>query len=354
MQLIQIQSDKKSTTSVLIIYTGGTLGMVYDKNGQLIPFDFEQILRKVPELKQLDCELSIYSFEKLIDSSNVAPEDWINIAGIIEKYYNDFDGFVLLHGTDTMAYTASALSFLLEGLNKPVICTGAQLPIGAIRNDARRNLVTSIQVAATPPEHDAHIREVCIYFNDVLLRGNRSKKTESILFDAFHSENYPPLAKVGVNIEYNFGAFLPKNSQYHLKTHTRLSADVGILKLFPGISETFVHSVLQVNELKGIVLETYGSGNAPTLSWFTQALGNAIEKGLVIFNVSQCLGGKVVQGRYETSRHLLDLGVISGDDITTEAAVTKMMFLFGLDLPLAKVREILPVAIRGEMSKGSA
>jgi L-asparaginase len=338
-------------SSILIIYTGGTLGMAYDKaHRNLVPFDFEQILKKMPELRQFECELTVFSFETLIDSSNVSPAIWIQLAETIGKHYDKYDGFVVLHGTDTMAYSASALSYLLEGLNKPVIFTGAQLPIGAVRNDARRNLSTSIEIAAAKENGQAIVPEVAVFFNDMLLRGNRVRKIESTLFDAFHSENYPELAKVGIHIAYNHPVIRTVNLDKRLRTYTQMADSVAILKLFPGINEQGVKGILGIAGLKGIVLETYGSGNAPTAAWFIKALQEAIDTGVIIYNVSQCIGGQVVLGRYATSRHLLEIGVVSGGNITTEAAITKLMFLLAQNIAHADRIRLLATNLRGEMS----
>jgi L-asparaginase len=351
---VHIQSNTHASPAqnkVLIIYTGGTLGMTYDKKQRnLVPFPFEQILRKVPELRELACELTVVSFEKLIDSSNMKPTIWIQLAELINAHYHTYDGFVVLHGTDTMAHSASALSFLLEGLQKPVIFTGAQLPISALRTDARRNLLTSIEIAIAKQGDTALVPEVAIFFNDSLLRGNRARKVESSHFDAFQSENYPELAKVGIHIQYNHKAINPHNPLDFLQVHTKMDNNVAILKIFPGISEKIVRSILEIDDLHGVVLETFGSGNAPTDKWFIKAIQEAVERKTWIYNVSQCIGGLVMQGRYATSQAFADLGVVSGKDITSEAAIVKMMFLLAQDLPETQVRLRLAHALRGEMS----
>lgn len=348
---INTAAPRQAQSAVMLIYTGGTLGMVYDKeSNHLIPFNFENILKKMPELRQFECELTVFSFPKLIDSSNVQPDFWIELAQIICENYENYDGFVVLHGTDTMAYSASALSFLLDGLAKPVIFTGAQLPIGAIRNDARRNLVTSIQIASTKTNGQAIVPEVCIFFNHVLLRGNRSRKVESTHFDAFHSENYPALAKVGIHIDYNTTAISRPPTGQLLKYYNLMSQNVVILKLFPGITKRVLESILAIQDLKGLVLETYGSGNAPTDKWFIDLLAKVVEQDILIYNVSQCIGGKVIQGRYETSKELQEIGVIGGSDITSEAAITKLMFLLGQNLPISTIKSQLNTSLRGEMA----
>ncbi|GAB3284073.1 asparaginase [Larkinella harenae] len=340
-----------SRSSVLVIYTGGTLGMVYDRhNDQLVPFDFEQILDRVPEIRRLDFELTVIVLDELIDSSNMKPSNWINLARIIRDNYTAYDSFVILHGTDTMAYTASALSFLLEGLNKPVILTGAQLPIGVARSDARENFITAMEIAAAQENGEPIVPEVCIYFNSLLLRGNRAKKKESVHFNAFHSENYPHLAMAGVNIEYNKPFIRPCQPESTLTVYEAMNTEVVVLPLFPGIQPSIINSILRIPGLKGLVLESYGAGNAPTEAWFLNALENAIQQGLIIFNVSQCDGGRVTQGRYQTSKQLDAIGVLSGSDCTVEAAVTKLMFLLANETDPEMIKKRLVNPICGEMS----
>lgn len=345
-------SPEPTTGSVLVIYTGGTLGMVYERKGnQLVPFDFQQIIEKVPEIGRLDFDITFLSLSEPIDSSNMNPEIWIELAGIIGAHYDQYDSFVILHGTDTMAYTASALSYLLENLNKPVILTGAQLPIGVARSDARENVITALELAAAKNEAGHPIiTEVCIYFNSFLLRGNRSKKKESSDFNAFHSENYPPLATAGVRIEYNLPYIKPFQEAQNLKVHKTFDNQVAFIKMFPGISQQVVESILNIDGLKGVVLETYGAGNATTETWFLNAISSAIEKDIIIYNVSQCDGGRVSQGQYQTSKFLKQVGVVSGSDITAEAAITKMMYVFGKESDPQKCIEMLASPIRGEMS----
>jgi L-asparaginase len=344
-------TNKHRNISVLMIYTGGTLGMAYDNiSNSLIPFDFEQILVNVPEIKRLDFELSILALPKAIDSSNMKPEIWVELARIIKDNFDDYDAFVILHGTDTMAYTASALSFLLENLSKPVILTGAQLPIGAARTDARENLITALEIASARIDGRPIVPEVAIYFNSYLLRGNRAKKKESSQFNAFHSENYPALAEVGVTIEYNFPYIKPYRPDLPLILHELLDENVMILKLFPGISQKIIHNVLTISRLNGIVLETYGAGNAPSDEWFLTELKDAIDRNIVILNVSQCDGGRVIQGKYQTGKRLQEIGITSGSDLTTEAAITKMMYLFGKETQVEKIRYLLQTEICGELS----
>jgi len=345
-------SPEPTQGRVLVIYTGGTLGMVYETKGrQLVPFDFAQIIERVPEIGRLNFEITFLSLHQPIDSSNMNPEIWVELATIVEDNYKEFDSFVILHGTDTMAYTASALSFLLENLNKPVILTGAQLPIGVPRSDARENIITALELAAaTHDDGKPILSEVCIYFNSLLLRGNRSKKQESSDFNAFHSENYPHLATAGVRIDYNFPFIRPYESGKKIQVHKQLDTNVAFLKMFPGINQKVVQSIFRIADLKGVILETYGAGNATTESWFLEAVQNAIENGIIIFNVSQCDGGRVNQGQYQTSEFLKKIGVVSGSDITAEAAVTKMMYVFGKEQDPSKCAELLGAPLRGEMS----
>lgn len=334
---------------ILIIYTGGTFGMSYDKDGVLIPFNFDYIIDQLPALKNLALAITAVSFETPIDSSNINPEHWQLISSIIYDQYDEHDGFVVLHGTDTMAYTASALSFMLEGLNKPVILTGAQLPISEPRSDARENLITALDIASARKYDIPLVPEVCIYFDYELLRGNRSKKVESMQFDAFDSGNYPPLAKAGVKIDYNFSVIRTPPESAELTLRASFETNIAIIKLFPGINRNVVNSVLSISGLKAVILETYGSGNAPTLPWLIEDLENAIALGVIIVNISQCPGGRVVQGRYETSKKLQQIGVISGADMTTEAAVTKMMLLIG-EYGSANAKGMISQSIAGELT----
>lgn len=336
--------------SVLIIYTGGTLGMVHDADGALRPFDFSSILDHVPSLRQLELNLTVIAFEAPIDSSDVSPSDWIEIGRLIHAEYDNFDGFVVLHGTDTMAYSASALSFMLEHLSKPVIFTGAQLPISSLRSDARENLLTSIEIAASKEGGKAVVPEVCIFFDYKLFRGNRSKKVESLYFDAFESENHPALAESGVVINYNRPAILQDGKYGGLVLHDRFDENVAILKLYPGITQSYVKSVLSAEGLRGVILETFGAGNAPTTAWFIEQIREAIEKGITVVNISQCPGGRVMQGRYETSKRLKEIGVVGGMDMTLEAAITKLMIVLGEEMDKEKIDEDLKASKCGELS----
>lgn len=338
-------------SSILVIYTGGTIGMVHDQEtGALKPFRFDNIINEVPELKKFGFNISTYAFNPPIDSSNIHPEDWVRIAQIIEQNYSGFDGFIILHGTDTMAYSASALSFMLENLSKPVIFTGSQLPIGYPRTDGKENLISSIEIAAAKKNNEAIIPEVCIFFENRLLRGNRTTKYNVEEFNAFRSDNYPALAEVGVKIRYNFPAIHSKGEENTFKVHKNLNINISVLKLFPGIKQTIIKSVLSAENLKAIVLETYGAGNAPNDKWFSEEIHKAVEKGIIILNITQCRAGSVEMGYYESGIWLSKAGVQSGYDITTEAAVTKLMFLLGQDLQTDEIKAALNLSLRGEIT----
>ena len=328
--------------SILLIYTGGTIGMIKGDDGSLKPFDFEKLTAEVPELNNFDTELNAIAFKKPIDSSNINPKTWLYLANLIGNHYQQYDGFVLLHGSDTMAYTASALSFLLEDLSKPVILTGSQLPIGIRRTDAKENLVTAIEIAAS-----GNTPEVCIYFEYKLLRGNRTVKINAEHFEAFDSPNFPTLAEAGVHIKYHQKANC--SIRKPLKVHKQMSDAVALIKLYPGIPQEVVTNLLNSN-CKGIVLETFGSGNASTSTEFLNALESAINNGKIILNISQCIAGSVSQGLYETSSQLEKIGLVSGKDMTTEAAITKMMFLLAQDLDTEELKTKLTNPLRGEMS----
>ena len=336
--------------SLLIIYTGGTIGMVKDPvTGALQPYPFEDIYKLMPVLRNFDFTLHSVSFKPLIDSSNVTPAFWVKLASIIEENYEKYDGFVVLHGTDTMSYSASMLSFMLENLNKPVIFTGSQLPMGVIRTDGRDNFINAIEIAAANINGKPLVPEVAIYFENKLMRGNRTNKYNAENFNAFLSGNYPPLATVGVHIRYNTELIL-KPGNKALKVHKVLDNSVIILKLFPGIAEIVVKNALNIVGLKGVILETYGAGNAPTDKWFIEALSQAINKGIIIYNVTQCKGGAVDMGKYETSMQLSQIGVIGGYDITTESAVAKMMFLLGQGISTTELKRLLQLPLRGELT----
>jgi L-asparaginase len=336
---------------ILLIYTGGTIGMMQDaKTGSLRPFDFKSLTKQVPELSRFNLDLHSVSFKKPIDSSNMHPRVWVELVDIIEKNHTKYDGFVILHGSDTMAYTASALSFMLQNLSKPVILTGSQLPIGIIRTDGKENLITAIEIAAAKNKQGkALVPEVAIYFEYELFRGNRTFKYNSAHFDAFQSPNYPTLAEAGVEIIYNTN-YITKASSKKLSVHKHLDNDIIVLNLFPGISKKITESILNAPGIKAVVLHSFGAGNAPTDDWFISLLKQTITKGIIIYNVTQCPEGHVIQGKYETSSALQKIGVISGDDITLEAAITKLMFLLGQKLPLTKIKTQLAQNLRGEIT----
>ncbi|HEY0612616.1 MAG TPA: type I asparaginase [Chitinophaga sp.] len=337
-------------SKILIIYTGGTVGMIYDeKTKALRPIGFNEIRNNLPELYRMGIDFYVYAFNPPIDSSDMQPEIWVELASIIEDRYDRYDGFVILHGSDTMSFTASALSFMLENLSKPVILTGSQLPIGKIRTDAKENIITAMEIAATRQNGHVMVPEVCIYFDFSLFRGNRSKKYNAEKFEAFYSMNYPPLAEAGIDIKYKHQFVLPQPS-LPLVVHKHMDDNVTVLKVFPGITRKAVEATLSVQGLKGVVLETFGSGNANTQPWFIESLKKVIEQGVLVVDITQCDGGSVELGRYETSQYLKEIGVISGHDMTFEAAITKLMFVLGQNLPLEEAKKMIEMPLRGELT----
>jgi len=337
-------------TKILLIYTGGTIGMMKDyKSGVLKAFNFAKLLKNIPELNQLDCDIESHSFDIPIDSSDISILNWVEIATTIESNYDVYDGFVVLHGSDTMSYSASALSYMLENLTKPVIFTGSQLPIGDLRTDAKENLITSIQIAALREKGKPVIQEVGLYFEYKLYRGNRTTKINAEHFEAFASLNYPALAESGVFLKVHYEYLLRSTKIKKLIVHKKLDNNIAVLKLFPGFTENLLKSVLSTPNLKALILETYGAGNAPTDKWLINQLELATKKGLHIVNVTQCSGGSVILGQYETSEHLKNMQVINGKDITTEAAVTKLMYLLGSEVSPKLFKTIFETSLRGEM-----
>lgn len=336
---------------VLIIYTGGTIGMVNDpETGALCPFNFDQIASEVPEIKEFGFLIDSYTLPEIIDSSDLQPELWKELCQIILTNYDKYRGFVILHGTDTMAYSASALSFMLNNLDKPVVFTGSQLPIGKIRTDGKENLIAAVEIAAAYDESKAIVPEVSVLFGDKLFRGNRTTKINAESFDAFQSFNYPPLAKIGIHIHYNYGAidYTPRTET--VSAFCDVDTNIAILKIFPGMRPEIMDAIMNIPGLKGLILESYGSGNAPTNKVFLNKIEEILHRGIYVYNVTQCQGGSVEMGKYETSRELLNCGLISGYDITTEAAVTKMMYVLGKYKDPNEIKKCLNNTLKGEIS----
>lgn len=337
-------------TSILVIYTGGTIGMVKNNDtGALTPLNFDQLYQYIPILETFPFSIETISFDPIIDSSDMTPAFWTKLSGIIEENYESYDGFVILHGSDTMAYTASVLSFMLDNLNKAVVLTGSQLPLGMLRTDGRENFITAVEIASSVKDDISVVPEVCIYFENRLYRGNRTTKLHAEDFDAFYSGNYPFLAEAGVHLKFNHHVIRKPNFK-KLRVYKELSTELAILKLYPGISPAAVKSILSIDGLRAVILETFGTGNAPTEKWFLEALNEAINRDIIIYNVTQCKAGSVEAGRYQTSTALVSMGVVSGYDITTESAIGKLMHLMGRYKDQGKVKELLPVSLQGEIT----
>lgn len=349
-----VSNTPNSRSSILLIYTGGTIGMKEDPKVQALkPFDFSQILAEVPELGKFAHKIDTHTFNPLIDSSDIEPSLWFALAELIEEKYDDYDGFVILHGTDTMAYSASVLSFMIEGLTKPVVFTGSQLPIGTPRTDGKENLISSVEIAAAKnAEGHALVPEVCICFDNILMRGNRSSKINSDNFRAFRSENLPPLAQAGISIRYN-DSLIRKPASWEERPvfHKELDTRVAILKMHPGITPGLVRSILCSPEPRAVILETYGAGNAPSKDWFISLVKEASESGKILLNVSQCIAGCVNMDIYATGKCLKEAGVANGYDSTTESALAKLFHLMGIYSENEEVKKGLEKNLRGEISK---
>ena len=341
-------------SAILLIYTGGTIGMKEDPAIQALrPFNFSQILEEVPELGKFAYRIDSYTFDPIIDSSDVEPSLWIAITELIEEKYDEYDGFVILHGTDTMAYSASAVSFMIEGLTKPVIFTGSQLPIGIPRTDGKENLISSVEIAAArDSEGHALVPEVCICFDNILMRGNRASKINSDHFRAFRSPNFPPLAEAGINIRYNLQLIRrPVDWNARPVFHKTLDTRVSILKIHPGITPQIVRTILCSNDTRAVIIETYGAGNAPSKEWFLDIVREASESGKIILDITQCLAGSVNMDIYATGKCLKEAGVVNGYDSTTESALGKLFYLLGEIDDNATVKSMLETDLRGEISK---
>ena len=342
---------KTDKSAVLLIYTGGTIGMKESGHG-LVPFDFSQILDEVPELQKFTFKIDSYTFDPLIDSSDVEPGMWKELASLIKEKYDGYDGFVVLHGTDTMAYSASALSFMLDNLAKPVIFTGSQLPVGSLRTDGKENLVSAIEVASSRDARGrAVVPEVAIYFNSQLIRGNRATKVNATAFDAFRSPNCPPLAEAGIKIRYNKAVIRYPSQEAPLVIHTNLDTRVAILKIHPGITEQVARNVLLGSGIRAVIIETYGSGNAISKPWFTDIIRESAASGRILLNITQCLAGDVNMNLYATGKALKEAGVVSGGDLTTEGGLAKLFYLMGEYADNERVKLLLEKNLKGEISK---
>jgi len=350
LKILKIKMSDKP--KILIIYTGGTIGMINDpKTGHLISFDFDHIYHQVPELERLHVVLETISFHPPLDSSEMNPKYWADIAEKVSANYEKYDGFVILHGSDTMAYTASALSFMLQNLSKPVILTGSQLPIGTIRTDGKENLITAIEIAASKnSKGESMIQEVAVYFEFSLFRGNRCSKISANQFEAFSSPNYPKLAEAGIDINFNEDKFFKSDSK-ELKLFTEFDNHVALLKIFPGFSASVYKNLFDIQQVKGIIMETFGAGNAPSNDEFRQLISKYIQNGGIVLNITQCNSGSVQQGKYETSSFFDKVGVISGKDMTTEAALAKMMYLLGSQTSKEEIQQQLGISLQGEFTR---
>ncbi|MBZ9779735.1 asparaginase [Psychroflexus sp. CAK8W] len=336
---------------ILLVYTGGTIGMIKNpETGVLTAFNFDELLSNIPELRLLEHDISTVSFDEPVDSSDMDTTDYVKLANLIEENFEDYDGFVVLHGSDTMSYTASVISFMFENLKKPIIFTGSQLPIGDLRTDAKENLITSIQLAGLKEQGKTVIKEVGLYFEYKLYRANRTTKVNAEHFEAFESANFPPIAESGVNLKINYEKLLKPNMRKKMVVHKSLNDNILILKLFPGINYDTLHHIFNTPHIEGIIIETFGSGNAKTNKWFVDLLKGLVGRGVYVVNVTQCVGGAVLMGKYATSEGLKRLGVISGGDITTEAAVGKMMYLLNKNLGPKVFKTIFETSLRGEMN----
>lgn len=348
-----MNDNKHKRSSVLILYTGGTIGMKKDEvTGALSPFNLEQIMVEVPELKKFNIDISTHTFNPIIDSSEIQPDNWSLLAKLIQQNYSQYDGFVVLHGTDTMAYSASALSFMLKNLNKPVIFTGSQIPIGEIRTDGKENLITAIEIAGSKIGGKAIVPEVAIYFHNNLYRGNRTTKFSSEHLEAFKSINYPALAEVGIDINYNL-PYIKRAEDYSsaLRIATDVCSEIVVIEIYPGMSINVLHAILNIEGIKGAIIKSYGAGNAPTNEKFIAELKDAIERGIVVLNVTQCKAGSVNMSLYATGKRLSDIGVISAYDMTTEAAVCKLMYLLSKNYTHEDMVMYLTNSMRGELTK---